>query len=281
MMADRIAAHVRALREGDDASKTAAARELGSLAFSSSNPENKVLIAQAGGIEPLVQLLHDGSAVAKVRAVRALGSLAWNDANKVLIAGAGGRPAARRAPARRGRAWQAGGRGSSAHPLSRNNNANKALITEAGGIPLLVQFLRGAGAGAKSEAVWALQNLAEHNGANKLAIAEAGGIPLLVELAREGGRRLTLTSRGAIVALGILAWNNDANAVAIAAALGFDALVQLARRGRVNFKGYTLVRNAGLPAKRKAALVVAQLIEATAPRTRVPAVLKAAIGSYL
>ncbi|KAH8049104.1 hypothetical protein JL722_12104 [Aureococcus anophagefferens] len=197
MMADRIAAHVRALREGDDASKTAAARELGSLAFSSSNPENKVLIAQAGGIEPLVQLLHDGSAVAKVRAV------------------------------------------------------------------------------------WALQNLAEHNGANKLAIAEAGGIPLLVELARERGRRLTLTSRAATVALGILAWNNDANAVAIAAALGFDALVQLARRGRVNFKGYTLVRNAGLPAKRKAALVVAQLIEATAPRTRVPAVLKAAIGSYL
>ena len=86
------------------------------------------------------------------------------------------------------------------------------------------------------------------------------------------------------MALGILAWNNDANAVAIAAALGFDALVQLARRGRVNFKGYTLVRNAGLPAKRKAALVVAALLGDCVPDsagTRVPAVLKAAIGSYL
>ena len=234
MMADRIAAHVRALREGDDALKTVAARELDSLAWSSSNPENKVLIAQAGGIEPLVQLLHDGSAVAKVRAVRALGSLAWNKRNKVLIAEAGGVPPLVEL-LRDGGAHGKQEAAAALRTLSRNN-ANKALITEAGGIPLIVQFLRDAGAGAKPEATCALFNLAR---------------------------------------------NNDANAVAVAAAVGFDALVQLARRGRVNFKGYTLVPNSGLTAKRKAALVVAQLIEAAAPRTRVSRYIKAAIGSYL
>ena len=66
-MAASIAAHVRALREGDDASKTAAAVALCSLTWSPYIPENRVAIAQAGGIEPLVQLLHDGSAMAKVR----------------------------------------------------------------------------------------------------------------------------------------------------------------------------------------------------------------------
>ena len=242
MMADRIAAHVRALREGDDASKTAAARELGSLAWSSSNPENKVLIAQAGGIEPLVQLLHDGSAVAKVRAVRALGSLAWNDANKVLIA-------------------------------------------EAGGVPPLVELLRDGGPHGKQEAAAALRILSRNN-ANKALITEAGGIPLLVQFLRDGNLGAKSEAR---CALYNLALNNDANAVAIAAAVGFEALVQLARRGSVTvhglplvtFKRCTLARNAGLPAKRKAALVVAQLIEATAPRTRVSRYVKAAIGSYL
>ena len=236
-MAASIAAHVRALREGDDASKTAAAVALCSLTWSPYIPENRVAIAQAGGIEPLVQLLHDGSAMAKVRAVRALGSLAWNDANKVLIA-------------------------------------------EAGGVPPLVELLRDGGPHGKQEAAAALRILSRNN-ANKALITEAGGIPLLVQFLRDGNLG---AKPEATCALYNLARNNDANAVAVAVAVGFDALVQLARlarHGRVNFKGCTLVSNAGLPAKRKAALVVAQLIEATAPRTRVSRYIKAAIGSYL
>ena len=229
---EAIATHVRALREGDDASKTAAAAALTNLAFM--NAANKVAIAQAGGIEPLVQLLHDGSAEAKAKAAKALGTISWNADNRVLIA-------------------------------------------EASGIPALVELLRNQSEYYKiGGPALALHNLACNNAANKVAIAEAGGIPLLVELVREGGYITT-----ASLALGHLAHNNDANAVAVAVALGFDALVQLARRGRVNFKGCKLVSNAALPAKRKAALVVAQLIEAAAPRTRVSRYIKAAIGSYL
>ena len=43
---------VRALREGDDAAKTAAANALGTLAYD--DDANIVLIAEAGGIAPLV-----------------------------------------------------------------------------------------------------------------------------------------------------------------------------------------------------------------------------------
>ena len=224
--------YVRALREGDDASKTVAAAKLNSLAYRNLNDDNP--IAEAGGIPLLVELLLDGSAEAKAQAAWALGGLSWSDANAVLIA-------------------------------------------EASGIPALVELLRNQSEYYKiGGPALALHNLACNNAANKVAIAEAGGIPLLVELVRDGGYITTASS-----ALGHLAHNNDANTVAVAVALGFDALVQLARRGRVDIKRCTLVSNAGLPAKRKAALVVAQLIEATAPRTRVPAVLKAAIGSYL
>ena len=79
----------RALREGDNAAKTGAARALGSLACSHAN---RVLIAAAGGIPPLVELLCDGSAYAKLSAAWALRNLARLENNKVLIAEAGGIP---------------------------------------------------------------------------------------------------------------------------------------------------------------------------------------------
>ena len=78
-----------------------------------------------------------------------------------------------------------------------------------------------------------------------------------------------------------LAANNDANALAIAAAVGFDALLQLARRGRVTVDNKAVVQFAGIPAKRKAALVAGQLLEAAAPRTRFTKYIKADIASYL
>ena len=180
----------RALREGDNAAKTGAARALGSLACSHAN---RVLIAAAGGIPPLVELLCDGSAYAKLSAAWALRNLARLENNKVLIA-------------------------------------------EAGGIPSLVELLRDGDAAAKYQARWTL---------------------------------------------GVLAENSASNAVAIAAAVGLEALVELARRGRVTVDGWTVEWNASVLAKRKAALLVAALLEATAPRTRVSRYIKAAIGSYL
>ena len=112
---------------------------------------------------------------------------------------------------------------------------------------------------------------------NKALIVAGGGIAPLVELFRDGPGNAKPT---AAWALRNLARNNASNAVAIAAAVGLETLVQLARRGRMTFKGELLVYHAGVPAKRKAALVVAALLGDCVPDS-VPRVLKAAIGSYL
>ena len=226
-----IAQHVCALREGDDAAKTAGALGLGNLVRN--NARSRALIAEAGGIPLLVELLRDGSAKAKKEAAWALGNLACNAANRIAIA-------------------------------------------EAGGIPPLVELLRAGSAKAKEEAAWALGNLAP-NAANKILIAEAGGVPALVELLRDESADIRVE---AARALRILALNNDAKAAAIAVAFGFEALVELTRRGSVTVLGRPCVQFAGIPAKRKAALVVAALLGDCVPDS-VPRVLKAEIGSYL
>ena len=175
---------VRALREGDDAAKATAARKLGNLA--ACNDANEVLIAEAGGIPPLVDLLRNGSAAAKARAVWALENVACNDANRVLIAEAGGIPPLikflhdGRTDAKKWAAW-------ALWYLTRDNNdGNKVLIVKAGGIPPLVELLRDESADAKNSATCALQNLASTNDANAVAIAAAVGLEALVPLARRG-----------------------------------------------------------------------------------------------
>ena len=228
------------LREGDDAAKTAAARGLGKFAWD--NAANRVAIAEAGGIPPLVELLRDGSAGAKAMAARALCNLAYVNA------------------------------------------ANQAAIAEAGGIARLVDLVRSGSPVATLAAVGALGNLAAGNAANQVAIAEAGAIPVLVELLRDGSAE---ASRRATGALRTTAHNNDANAVAIALAVGrLEALVELARGVRVTVDNQSVVRNAGIAAKRKAALVVAALLRACVPdelrsRVDVQDVIRGVIGAYL
>ncbi|KAH8092080.1 hypothetical protein JL720_5657 [Aureococcus anophagefferens] len=163
------------------------------------------------------------------------------------------------------------------------DDMHQNLIAEAGGIPPLVELLRDGSAEAKSDAANTLRNLADNNAANKVLIVEAGGIPPLVELLRNW-----YAKQQAAWALQNLARNNDANAVAIAVvAVGFEALIQLARGGRVsvdNGRGGELfvVYDAGVHAKRKAALVVATLLRDSVPEFKsAPDDIKAAIGSYL
>ena len=163
--------------------------------------------------------------------------------------------------------------------IACGNAANKVAIAEAGGIALLVDILRDGSADTKWQAAWTLRSLAYTNAANRVLITEAGGVPPLVELLRD---RNAAAKNAATWALESLAWNNDANAVVIALAIGLEALVQLARRGRVTFNFFHIpvVRNAGVPAKRKAALVVAALLRDCVPDS-VPREIKALIGPYL
>ena len=163
-------------------------------------------------------------------------------------------------------------------------DASAVLIAEAGGIPLLVELLRDGSADAKLEAAVALRNLGYNNAANRVLIAEAGAIPPLVQLVRDGSAG---AKSMAASALSNIAHNNDANAVAIALAVGsLEVLVELVRRGRVTVTERRNVRNAGVPAKRKAALVVAALLRACVPvevrgRTDVRDVIRDVIGPYL
>ena len=156
--------------------------------------------------------------------------------------------------------------------------ANKAAIAEAGGIPPLIELLRDGLPRERDARFWAVRALVSlaYNDANKVLIAEAGGIPPLVKLLRNGSADLNF----AAWVLGNFARDNAANAVAIAAAVGFDALVQLARGGRVTVDNESIVRDAGVPAKREAARVVVALLRACVPDS-VPREIKAFIGTYL
>ena len=137
----------------------------------------------------------------------------------------------------------------------------------------LVRALREGDDAAKAAAARRLGWLAFKNRTNKAAIAEAGGIPPLVDLQRHGW-----VTAGEVLL--DIAHNNDVNAVAIAMTVGFDALVELARRGSVTVNNASVVSNAALPAKRKAALVVAALLDDCVPDS-VPHDTEALIVSYL
>ncbi|KAH8076801.1 hypothetical protein JL721_827 [Aureococcus anophagefferens] len=99
------------------------------------------MIAEAGGVPPLVKLLRGGNADTKLGAAAALWKLAEkNDANRVLIAKAGGVPKLVRLL----RDGSAGAKLCSVAVLVllACNADTGAMIVEAGGIPPLVKLLR-------------------------------------------------------------------------------------------------------------------------------------------
>ena len=195
------------------------------------------------GIEGLVRALHEGDEAAKTAAARALGTLAYEDpANHLLT------------------------------PLDKRT----VLII----IPPLVELLRDGSEEAQLYSVCALHYLACDNDhdSHAAAIAEAGGIAPLVELLRDSV--CEFVEMWVAEVLNGIAHNNDTNMLAIALACGFEALVQLARRGRVTVDNQSVVYDAGVPAKRKAALVVAALLGDCVPDS-VPREIKTVIGSYL
>ena len=136
-------------------------------------------IVEAGGIAPLIELLHVGSEGAKEHAAGALWNLAYNDDTKAAVAEAGAI-----APLvellRSGREGAQENAAAALMNLSVNqnlsvNDAYAAAIAEAGGIAPLIELLCSGSDDAKEDAVGALRNLA-NNDANAAAIAAAGGI---------------------------------------------------------------------------------------------------------
>ena len=87
MAAPRLPALVAALGAGDAAVTEAAARALSK--FAGENNANRVAIAEAGAITPLIKLVRLGSDGAKKAAVAALHYLSFDKANEVAIVEAG------------------------------------------------------------------------------------------------------------------------------------------------------------------------------------------------
>ncbi|KAI6700965.1 hypothetical protein NL676_015289 [Syzygium grande] len=147
-------------------------------ALSKVNPDNRILIANAGGITPLVQLLSFPDSKIQEHAVTALLNLSLNDTNKRVIAREGAVPAIIDV-------LQNGtdeARENSAAALFSISmlDENKVLVGSANGIPPLVELLKNGTVRGKKDAATALFNLSLHQ-ANKSRAIKAGVIPPLLD----------------------------------------------------------------------------------------------------
>jgi hypothetical protein len=203
-----------------------AAAGLSSLA--AGNADNRVAIAKAHAIPPLVALVGTGTLEQRQAATRALNNLSvGNGDNRAAIAKMGGvsllvkqLSASDSTPALKEETAAA------LASLCAGNEANKTAVAAAGAIPILVDLVKGGEtAPVKARAVAALRVLAS-KAEYRMAIAQAGLIPLLIEFLRSG----TASQRHAAAgALWNLAFDNVSNATAIAKGGGIPPLVELTR----------------------------------------------------
>ncbi|KAK9129243.1 hypothetical protein Sjap_009730 [Stephania japonica] len=150
--------------------------------LSKENPEDRIMIANAGGIAPLVQLLYYPDSNMQEHAVTALLNLSLDEANKRLIAREGAIPAIIEV-------LQNG------NPEARENSAAclfslsvvddiKVTIGSWNGIPPLVDLLQNGTVRGKKDAATALFNLSL-NQANKGRAIKAGIVKPLLMLLRD------------------------------------------------------------------------------------------------
>ncbi|XP_034675298.1 U-box domain-containing protein 15-like [Vitis riparia] len=147
--------------------------------LSKENPVNRVLIAQSGGIPPLVQLLSYPDSKIQEHTVTALLNLSIDEANKKLIAIEGAIPAIIDV-LRKGSVEAKGNSAAALFSLSIDDDI-KATIGLSNGIPPLVDLLQHGTIRGKRDAATALFNLSL-NKANKTRAIEAGVIPPLLQL---------------------------------------------------------------------------------------------------
>lgn len=146
---------------------------------SKENPDNRVLIADSGGIPPLVQLLSHPHSKIQEQTVTALLNLSIDEANKRIIAREGAIPSIIEI-------LQNGtdkARENSAAALFSLSmlDENKELVGTLNGVPPLVGLLQHGTIRGKKDAATALFNLSL-NQANKFRAIQAGIIPPLLHL---------------------------------------------------------------------------------------------------
>ena len=150
------------------------------------NPDNRVRIAKAGGVRPLVKLLSHADPLLQEHGVTALLNLSLCDENKATIVEAGAiRPLVQAlksaaSPAARENAACALLR------LSQLDGAAAAAIGRAGAIPLLVSLLETGGPRGKKDAATAIFNLVL-TPQNKARATQAGIVPALLRVMDDRG----------------------------------------------------------------------------------------------
>ncbi|GMI82702.1 hypothetical protein like AT3G01400 [Hibiscus trionum] len=162
-----------------------AALELRLLA--KNKPENRIKIAKAGAIRPLVSLISSSDPYLQENGVTAILNLSLCDENKELIASSGAiKPLVRAL-----RTGTATAKENAACALLRLSQMeeNKVAIGRSGAIPLLVNLLENGGFRGKKDASTALYSLCTVK-ENKIRAVEAGIMRPLVELMADFGSNM-------------------------------------------------------------------------------------------
>lgn len=192
--------------------------------LSKENPENRILVANCGGIPPLVQLLSYPDSKIQEHAVTALLNLSIDESNKKLISREQSIPAIVEILQN----GSIGAKENSAAALFSLSmlDENKANIALSNGIPPLVGLLKNGTIRGKKDAVTALFNLSLSQ-ANKVRAIEAGIVAPLLHLLED--KNLDMVNEA--LSLLLLLASNSEGREEIGQMLVIETLVQFIKEG--------------------------------------------------
>ncbi|KDP38040.1 hypothetical protein JCGZ_04683 [Jatropha curcas] len=215
-----IQALVRKLSSRSFDERRAAVSEIRSL--SKRSTDNRILIAEAGAIPVLVNLLTAEDVSVQENAVTAILNLSIYENNKGLIMLAGAIPSIVQV-LRAGSIEAKENAAATLFSLSLGDE-NKIIIGASGAIPALVELLENGSPRGKKDAATALFNLCIYQG-NKGRAVRAGIIPALLKMITDSRNCM---ANEALTILSVLASNQDAK-VAIVKASTIPVLIDLLR----------------------------------------------------
>ncbi|KAI8549054.1 hypothetical protein RHMOL_Rhmol07G0321500 [Rhododendron molle] len=192
--------------------------------LSKENPENRILVANSGGIPPLVQLLSYPDSKIQEHAVTALLNLSIDESNKKLISREQPIPAIVEILQN----GTIGAKENSAAALFSLSmlDENKANIALSNGIPPLVGLLKNGTIRGKKDAVTALFNLSLCQ-ANKARAIEAGIVAPLLHLLKD--KNLDMVNEA--LSLLLLLASNSEGSEEIGQMSVIETLVQFIKEG--------------------------------------------------
>ena len=212
---------VALLKSGIPSSKDYATWSL-SLSIS---PETRGIVSDAGGLPPLIERLADERTIIQDQAAAAVAKLSFDSPeNCTTITSLGGiTPLIKLLGAENSPPAVLQSSSNALANLAFEPTARDEIVAQ-GGVPMLVNLLKGEGASVKSFSSTALARLATDHEATQSTIHEAGAIPPLVAmLDGEEGEEAQQEAAGALLALA----DHKINRLAITEADGIGWLVSL------------------------------------------------------